>query len=53
MHLESAGSLFFETGSLFGEAVAEMLRDKGYQSVELRKDLSGKPRMVKGQSVLE
>jgi release factor glutamine methyltransferase len=53
MHLESAGSLFFETGSLFGEAVAEMLRDKGYQSVELRKDLSGKPRMVKGQLVLE
>jgi release factor glutamine methyltransferase len=48
-HLEKNGFLFFETGSLFGKAIAEMLRKKGYQSVELLKDISGKDRMVRGQ----
>jgi release factor glutamine methyltransferase len=48
-HLEKNGFLFFETGSLFGKSVAEMMRKKGYQSVELLKDISGKDRMVKGQ----
>ncbi|MDR0682326.1 MAG: peptide chain release factor N(5)-glutamine methyltransferase [Dysgonamonadaceae bacterium] len=48
-HLEKNGSLFFETGSLFGKTVAEMMRKKGYKPVKLLKDISGKDRMVKGQ----
>ncbi|GHT87776.1 release factor glutamine methyltransferase [Bacteroidia bacterium] len=46
-HLKDGGGLYFETGSLFGKAVAQMLREKGYQSVELFRDISGRDRMVK------
>lgn len=48
-HLEKNGFLFFETGSLFGKTVAKMLQNKGYKSVELLQDISGKDRMVKGR----
>ena len=47
-HLEENGSLYFETGSLFGQAVAEMLRQKGFGAVELFRDLSGNDRIVRG-----
>jgi release factor glutamine methyltransferase len=45
-HLKDGGQLYFETGSRFGKAVAEMLREKGYQAVELFQDISGKDRIV-------
>jgi release factor glutamine methyltransferase len=47
--LKESGSLFFETSSLYGVAVAEMLENKGYRSVELAKDISGRDRMIKAQ----
>ncbi|MDR1436536.1 MAG: peptide chain release factor N(5)-glutamine methyltransferase [Candidatus Symbiothrix sp.] len=48
-HLMEKGNLFFETSSLYGKETAEMLRKKGYRSVELKKDISGKDRMIKAQ----
>ena len=46
-HLKEDGWLFFETGVLFGKAIVQMLHNKGYRSVELFKDISGKDRMIK------
>ncbi|MDR1682913.1 MAG: peptide chain release factor N(5)-glutamine methyltransferase [Candidatus Symbiothrix sp.] len=45
-YLEPDGRLFFETGSLFGQNLAEMLCRKGYRNVQLRKDISGNERMI-------
>ncbi|KAA6302021.1 MAG: Release factor glutamine methyltransferase [Candidatus Ordinivivax streblomastigis] len=47
--LQVDGLLFFETGCLFGQAVAGMLGQKGYRSVELIQDISGKDRIVIAQ----
>jgi release factor glutamine methyltransferase len=49
--LRSGGRLFFETNARFGSAVAEMLRSKDYRNVELRADISGNDRMVRGCAV--
>ncbi len=46
--LKSGGRLFFEINYMRGEATVNMLKDLGFESVELRKDLSGKDRMVMG-----
>jgi release factor glutamine methyltransferase len=43
--LKPNGRLFFETSALYGQATAEMLRQKNYK-VTLKKDLSGKDRMI-------
>ena len=51
--LQSGGRIFFETNALFGEAVAELLRQKGYEKVVVRQDMSGKDRMVGGWIYLE
>ncbi|MDL2224129.1 peptide chain release factor N(5)-glutamine methyltransferase [Bacteroidales bacterium OttesenSCG-928-M06] len=45
--LHKNGKLFFETSALFGKDTAEMLKRKGYTSVELYKDISGNDRMIK------
>jgi release factor glutamine methyltransferase len=47
--LKSTGNLFFETGSLYGEKTVAMLKEKGYRSVELIKDISGNDRMIRAQ----
>jgi release factor glutamine methyltransferase len=47
--MNPAGQLFFETNARFGSAVAAMLREKACRHVELRSDLSGNERMVRGQ----
>jgi release factor glutamine methyltransferase len=43
--------LFFEINAHFGTEVLAMLVKKGFKQVKLRKDLSGKDRMVKAQWV--
>jgi release factor glutamine methyltransferase len=48
-HLETDGRLFFETSSLYGKATADMLKAKGYHSVELMKDISGNDRLIRAQ----
>ena len=47
--LKSGGRLFFEINYSRGEAMVNMLKDLGFEHVELRKDLSGKDRMVMGE----
>ena len=46
--LKPGGRIFFETNALFGEAVAELLQQKGYGKVELKRDIAGRHRMVGG-----
>ena len=48
-HLHKNGLLFLEINESFGNEVADMLTAKGYANVELRKDMQGKDRMVKGE----
>jgi len=45
--LYKGGHLFFETNEFNAEKVVAMLENKGFESVELRKDMSGKDRMVR------
>ena len=45
--LTEGGSLYFEINQLYGEETRQLLVDKGYLSVELRKDLSANDRMIK------
>ncbi|HWZ14299.1 MAG TPA: peptide chain release factor N(5)-glutamine methyltransferase [Mucilaginibacter sp.] len=46
-HLTNNGLLFFEINESYGQQVAELLADKGFKNIELRKDLSGRDRMIK------
>ena len=46
-HLKSEGTLFFEVNEYLGEETKALLLDKGFIDVELKKDLSGKDRMLK------
>ena len=48
-HLHNGGLLFFEINESFGSEVANLLSTKGYANVELRKDMQGKDRMVRGE----
>ena len=48
-HLHKKGLLFFEINESFGNEVAELLSAKGYTNIEVRKDMQGKNRMVKGE----
>ena len=45
--LKPAGILFFEINEAFGEDIKDLLRQLGYSGIEVKKDLSGKDRMVK------
>ncbi len=49
--LEKNGLLFFEVNEKYGKQVADLLIEHKFTGVELRKDLSGKDRMVKGVKV--
>ncbi len=46
-YLTSNGSLFFEINQYLGLETKQMLIDKGFKSVELKKDLFGNDRMLK------
>jgi len=41
------GLLFFEINENYGKEVVELLANKGFKNIELRKDMNGKDRMVK------
>jgi release factor glutamine methyltransferase len=47
--LKPGGELFFEVHVDFGVAVLEMMQGLGYADVELRKDMSGRDRMIRGK----
>jgi len=46
-HLEKDGLLFFEINESYGKQIVELLEDKQFTNIELRKDMSGKERMIK------
>jgi release factor glutamine methyltransferase len=47
--LEWGGFLYLEINPLFHKEIMKMLTLKGYRNVQLRNDLSGKPRMIRAQ----
>ena len=47
--LNQNGLLYFEIHEHKGSEILEMLKDKGFTSVELKQDLQGKDRMVKAK----
>ncbi len=47
-HLKSGGKLFFEINESFHAEIRSLLVDRGYTSVEIKKDLNGRYRMAKG-----
>jgi len=46
-NLSPGGFLFFEINENFGKETVELLADKGFTNIVLRKDMSGRDRMVK------
>ncbi|MBD1384781.1 peptide chain release factor N(5)-glutamine methyltransferase [Mucilaginibacter rigui] len=46
-YLSPGGLLFFEINENFGKETVELLTDKGFIDIELRRDMSGRDRMVK------
>lgn len=44
--LRKKGKLFFEINELYGKEVSELLLEKGYKNIHLKKDVSGKDRMI-------
>ena len=47
--LKAGGKLFFEINYLKGEEVTSIMEATGFKGVELRKDINGKNRMIKGE----
>ncbi len=47
-HLVKGGSLYFEINETYGNAVIQVLKETGFTSVEKKKDMYGKDRMVRG-----
>ncbi|MCB0566255.1 MAG: peptide chain release factor N(5)-glutamine methyltransferase [Phaeodactylibacter sp.] len=48
-YLQPKGWLFFEANEFNAGEVAELLRNQDFKAVELKRDLSGKKRMVRGE----
>ena len=48
VNLKPGGNLFFEINESYGQEVKSLLQLKNYRNIELKKDLSGKDRMVRG-----
>ena len=47
--LKSGGHLFFEINQLFGNDIVNLLKYNDFENIELRKDISGRDRMVKAK----
>lgn len=47
-YMEAGGILCFETGCEQGESVASLMRERGFENVEIKKDLAGNDRVVMG-----
>jgi release factor glutamine methyltransferase len=46
-YLKQEGSLFFEIHEEAGQSVTDLLKSTGYHSIQLRKDMQGKDRMIR------
>ena len=47
INLIPGGCLFFEINENYGQETVDLLQDKGFNNIELRKDMSGRNRMIK------
>ena len=47
--LQLHGSLYFEINEAMGEQTTRLLKEYGFQDIQIRKDLQGKVRMVRGR----
>ena len=50
-HLNKHGKLYFEINEAYGQEVLQLLKDRGFEKVTLKKDFNGKDRMVRGLKV--
>lgn len=50
--LNPGGKLFFEINQARGNEVIELMKANGFLNLELRKDMSGRDRMVRGEKAL-
>ncbi len=50
-NLRKGGYLFFEINEFLGKETVQLLKDKGFIHIELRKDIQGKDRMMKCNKV--
>ncbi|MEH6536278.1 MAG: peptide chain release factor N(5)-glutamine methyltransferase [Psychroserpens sp.] len=48
LNLKNGGTLYFEINEYLGEEMVELLKAFSFKNVELKKDLFGKDRMIKG-----
>ena len=48
-HSDTNGSLYLEINENLGEETVQLLKHMGFKNIELRKDLSGKDRMIRCQ----
>ncbi|MFK7780825.1 peptide chain release factor N(5)-glutamine methyltransferase [Psychroserpens sp.] len=48
LNLKNEGVLYFEINEYLAEEMIQLLKDYGFKNVELKKDLFGKDRMIKG-----
>ena len=48
-YLSSSGWLYFEINESFGRELMSLMLDEGFKNVELKKDINGKDRMLRGQ----
>jgi release factor glutamine methyltransferase len=48
-NLAPGGLLFFEINESYGEEVVQLLNDKQFKNIELRKDMSGRDRMIRSE----
>ena len=50
-HLTDGGMLYFEINQAKGDEVAQLLKEKGFIDIELKKDISGNNRIVRGKII--
>lgn len=48
-HLTESGVLYLEINESFGKETVDLLENKGYKNIQLRKDLNGKDRMIRAE----
>lgn len=48
-HLKKGGKIFWEINEAYGQDCIELLEGKGFQHIQLKKDINGKDRMISAQ----
>lgn len=46
--LKSGGAVFFEIGESQGEQIRKLMRNYGFENIEIRQDLAGRDRYASG-----